>query len=47
VAAVTALRLTPLTIALEYSDEDALCFLASHFHVSGKGMHDAIVADGP
>ena len=35
-AAKTALRLIPHTIALECSDEDALCFLASHFHVSGR-----------
>jgi hypothetical protein len=32
-----ALRLASLTIALEYSDEDAPCFLASHFHFSGEG----------
>jgi hypothetical protein len=47
VVAVSALRLTPLTIACEYSDEDALCFLASHLSCFGKGMHDATVADRP
>jgi hypothetical protein len=46
VAAVTALRLTSLTITLEYSDEDAPCFLASHFHFSGEGASQRPVPSG-